>query len=43
MLLGLGINGHVGFFEPNAAGLPSTAYAPLLADANRARLVCGPC
>jgi glucosamine-6-phosphate deaminase len=36
-LLGLGINGHVGFFEPDVAGLPSQAYTPVIADVNRAR------
>jgi glucosamine-6-phosphate deaminase len=39
MLLGMGINGHIGFFEPDGSGLPSTAYAPAIAEANRARYV----
>jgi glucosamine-6-phosphate deaminase len=41
MLVGMGINGHIGFFEPDAGGLPSTAYAPVLAEENRARWVSG--
>ncbi len=37
MLLGMGINGHIGFFEPNAEGLPSQAFLPAIAEENRQR------
>ena len=36
MLLGMGINGHIGFFEP-AASLPSHAFTPEIDIVNRER------
>ena len=36
-LLGMGVNGHIGFFEPAADGLPAVAYEPRIAEVNRAR------
>ena len=37
MLLGMGINGHIGFYEPNVEGLPSVAFLPAIAQKNRER------
>ena len=37
MLLGMGINGHIGFFEPNARGLPSGPFLPAIDEVNRQR------
>ena len=37
MLLGMGINGHIGFFEPNADGLPSGPFLPEIDLVNRQR------
>lgn len=36
MLLGMGINGHVGFFEPSET-LPSVAFRPAIDEINRER------
>ncbi len=36
MMLGLGINGHIGFFEP-AEALPADAFTPAIALVNRER------
>jgi glucosamine-6-phosphate deaminase len=36
MLMGMGINGHIGFFEP-AEALPSQAFTPAIDELNRAR------
>ena len=36
MLLGMGINGHIGFFEPSEA-LPSQPFRPAIDEVNRER------
>jgi glucosamine-6-phosphate deaminase len=36
MLMGMGINGHIGFFEP-AQSLPSQAFTPAIDELNRER------